>query len=489
MKKSIVLSIFFACLFLNFFSTPSAFAESPYDTKYIQSQPALKSNEVQTNELTPKNSVVTPSLLGLKGGWSITCPKGNDLVGTRSVNYKGNSSFIYYSCFMPADKGRIPLWTAHRLEKEFFSNENSDRPEFSQWIHYNEALTGNGRTFSRKDRGHLVPRSDFGALASAAKSTFSVLNRAPQSPDFNQNGWRAVEAVFRDFARSYTNGNLVVVTGVTPGNHSTPDHMDTDKSKKAREIATNIPDKFWKVLINSEKGSVLYVDGLNQARVPDASGMGELGITKPESKDTDFLAKLNIWGVHKSSDLEREFYKWLTNSKEDLSKINVSEIKSNEIVAAFKKKVTVDSPAICDGGATVYLSLRRDARLYNPNNPSEPLKAMYLTEGKYVSDAKGCSKGCGIEIKNNAADAIEFDLPYMENDERYAYFESTYKNKLLESLDTGDPNFLNICGNRDDSTWSKCLNFIKSRVVPFQDTKLKEFNDRAQITFTCHYID
>ncbi len=191
----------------------------------------------------------------------LRCPTPYELFGV----YDG-ATLLWASC---VDRAlRIPRWTAHLLTP---GNTAPDvgRPTVEPWFHQPQALDGTPSPLGfgtvigdRIDRGHLIPRSDFAADLTLAKSTFHVINRAPQAATFNQYGWRCVESLVRAFARD-TNRALLVVTGTAGGVASMVDE------RSGRQLAQ--PHIFWKLAIDATTGSdVLFYDS-NSAHLKRAS--------------------------------------------------------------------------------------------------------------------------------------------------------------------------------------------------------------------------
>ncbi len=463
-------------MFLGLFLSSGTYAASPFDTQQIKSKPELLKKEVVSTDFQVLQvKQVIPSILGLKAGlWSVECD--HTLIGIKAPKYEKDLRQVYFSCFMPGAKGRIPIWTVHKLDQSYFSSASSTRPEFSQWIHFDEDLAGNGKTFTGMDRGHLVPRSDFGRHKETAVSTFTVLNRAPQSSDFNQNGWRLIETAFRGYAR-HKGYDFIVITGVTPGSKTTG-----NKGGK-RENDTNIPDNFWKVLYDAKKKSAIYVVGGNEARKPGATGMAYLGISLPATVPDDVLKskKINL-GHQNNNSLEKDFYSWLLGK-------GAAKASVDDIVAAFKKVTKLDSPPICGGSAEVSFSLRVKT-LFGEKHTTIP--GMYLEEGKYTEKGGGCSRGCGITIKTNAATAIKFES-YDEKKHGLAYdhFLTNYQDDLIWHLDNSKPGFSEACGDNDNSTWTQCMKIINENVLPREahdKARITGENDIATLSFSCHYL-
>jgi endonuclease G len=92
--------------------------------------------------------------------------------------------------------------------------------------------------YSDMDRGHLGPNAALDFTVSSQKESFLLSNIAPQKPELNQKGWKALEDKLRDCAYSSDNG-VFVVTG--------PIWRNPIKSYIGNRVA--VPDGFFKVIV------------------------------------------------------------------------------------------------------------------------------------------------------------------------------------------------------------------------------------------------
>lgn len=150
---------------------------------------------------------------------------------------------VYYSAY--SEKRRNPLWVAYRLDLCEKRNKLS-RPSGFQTDFRTKAKVDQ-KTYSKAgyDKGHMCPNS---AIASrygkeAQKETFLMLNICPQKPLLNREVWERLERLEDGYANKFD--SIYVITGPIFDEH-------VELLKKTVEI----PDSFFKILVDEEKGKM-----------------------------------------------------------------------------------------------------------------------------------------------------------------------------------------------------------------------------------------
>ena len=139
-------------------------------------------------------------------------------------------------------------WVAYELKKSHLSNTNFKRPYFeidkaistgaADWKNYKN---------SGYDRGHLCPAGDRVYSKFVYEETFLTSNISPQKHDFNSGIWNTLEQKVRYWASKY-DGVFVVTGGVLKG-----------KMKTIGYEKVAVPDRFYKILIDSNSGNIKMI--------------------------------------------------------------------------------------------------------------------------------------------------------------------------------------------------------------------------------------
>lgn len=154
------------------------------------------------------------------------------------------------------EERRSPAWVAYRLD----AGENSDklkRPKgFKSDLRTMARISPNDYSKSGYDRGHLAPNS---AIATrfgrdAQIETFLMSNIVPQTPDLNRKVWQRLEKLEDEYANRLE--NIWVITGPI-----FDDHIQSITNQ------IEIPDAFFKIIFDEEKGNLRTIAFLMQQNV------------------------------------------------------------------------------------------------------------------------------------------------------------------------------------------------------------------------------
>ncbi|MDD3146287.1 MAG: DNA/RNA non-specific endonuclease [Candidatus Riflebacteria bacterium] len=154
------------------------------------------------------------------------------------------------------EERRNPLWVAYRLDT-IEHGEKLKRPKgFKADMRTLSRVSPGDFVKSGYDRGHLAPNS---AIAQrygldAQHQTFLMSNIVPQTPDLNRKVWQRLEKMEDEYANRLE--NVWVITGPIFDEH-------------IQQISNNIeiPDAFFKILFDEEKGNVRAMAFLLQQNV------------------------------------------------------------------------------------------------------------------------------------------------------------------------------------------------------------------------------
>ncbi len=143
------------------------------------------------------------------------------------------------------EERRNPLWVAYRLDTKV-AGERLKRPKgFKVDMRTLSRVLPGDYSKSGYDRGHMAPNS---AIAQrygldAQHETFLMSNIVPQSPELNRKVWQRMEKLEEEYANQLE--NVWVITGPI---------FDRHIQTLANRI--EIPDAFYKILFDEEKGNV-----------------------------------------------------------------------------------------------------------------------------------------------------------------------------------------------------------------------------------------
>jgi len=306
------------------------------------------------------------------------------------VNVRSNKHLLYQSCFDLDD--RAPLWTYHVLEKGFYSG--GGRPRVSKWFHWlpvgeGEPKISAGTAFrpahrARWDRGHLVPNSDFSAKSWAAPATFTVLNRVPQEAGFNQNGWRCVENLTRDYlSHRADKERLHIITGIVPADEpGAAGDVYSTQEKGGADVP--IPGILFKLMIDVESPGAQALlfwrqndanpeHHINMATFPPRQHINDLGQVSFEFEEghavpvallsvLNNMVEFNPKVDWNNDEHFRELVSLLTaRPRREADSVPDAGRALNEFQQAFKSYCKT-KPPLCPGTRTSYLLLAKAAR-------------------------------------------------------------------------------------------------------------------------------
>ena len=157
------------------------------------------------------------------------------------LNILENSS--YYSAY--SEKKRNPIWVGYRLD--YFKGQNKlprpggFHPDFRTKARIDQ------KVYSKTgyDRGHMCPNSAIAARygKKGQIETFLMSNICPQKPDLNRKVWERLERLEEGYANKF--GGIWVITGPI-----------FDQHVEILNHQVEIPDAFYKILIDEDKGKV-----------------------------------------------------------------------------------------------------------------------------------------------------------------------------------------------------------------------------------------
>ena len=157
------------------------------------------------------------------------------------LNILENSS--YYSAY--SEKRRNPMWVGYRLDV-FKGKNNLNRP--GKFItDFRTKAKIDPRVYSKTgyDRGHLCPNSAIAARygRKGQMETFLMSNICPQKPELNRKVWERLERLEEAYANKF--GGIWIITGPIFDQHT-----------EILNHQVEIPDAFFKILIDEDRGKV-----------------------------------------------------------------------------------------------------------------------------------------------------------------------------------------------------------------------------------------
>lgn len=204
----------------------------------------------QQQSVTPPKPVSAPS-----GFFPIDQALRDATHQTKNIVYGGHprtasstsltvlKNIAYHSGY--CEERRNPLWVAYRLDAKT-AGERLKRPKgFKVDMRTLSRVLPNDYSKSGYDRGHMAPNS---AIAQrygldAQHETFLMSNIVPQSPELNRKVWQRLEKLEEEYANRLE--TVWVITGPV---------FDQHIQTLANRI--EIPDAFYKILFDEEKGNM-----------------------------------------------------------------------------------------------------------------------------------------------------------------------------------------------------------------------------------------
>lgn len=151
------------------------------------------------------------------------------------------------SCYFSgySEKRKNPIWVAYRLDAHKGQNKLSRPGKFLTDFRTKSKVNSNVYAKTGYDRGHLCPNSAIAARygKKGQMETFLMSNICPQRPELNRKVWERLERLEEGYANKF--GGIWVITGPIFNQHV-----------ELMNYQIEIPDSFYKILIDEDKGRV-----------------------------------------------------------------------------------------------------------------------------------------------------------------------------------------------------------------------------------------
>lgn len=229
---------------------------------------------------------------------NIEIPTIMDERSNRVITHKGYTVSYNYDW-------RIPNWVAYELTDIEVQGEvpRYDRFKPDPMVPQNVTATTNDYKHSGYDRGHMAPAADMKWDEQAMKESFYLSNICPQNPNLNGGVWKDLEEQVRDLASQ--KGRIFVVCGP----------IVNDASTTIGENMVVVPQAFFKVLLQEEKGEV-HTIGFVYENKSGKRPMSTYAMTVDEVEEftgIDFFPSLPN-KIEKKAESVVDFMKWtITN--------------------------------------------------------------------------------------------------------------------------------------------------------------------------------
>lgn len=170
---------------------------------------------------------------------NVEIPVVKDERSDRVITHKGYTVSYNYDW-------KIPNWVAYELTDWEVEGEvpRYDRFKPDPMVPQNATAVTDDYKYSGYDRGHMAPAADMKWDEQAMKESFYLSNICPQNPNLNGGVWKDLEEQVRDLASQ--KGRIFVVCGP----------IVTDDTFTLGENKVVVPQAFFKVLLQEEKGEV-----------------------------------------------------------------------------------------------------------------------------------------------------------------------------------------------------------------------------------------
>jgi DNA/RNA endonuclease G (NUC1) len=149
---------------------------------------------------------------------------------------------------------RVPLWTAHRLDKKWLGKTKVRVNCFRRDPRINAPFASLPADYKEPvfDQGHLSPNGDMTRALYAVINSFVMSNMSPQFCQFNRGVWQILESIVRLWATD--RGTVYVVTGTVfdwDGDGS-PDAASAVKRMKSSDgkARVAIPSHMYKIILS-----------------------------------------------------------------------------------------------------------------------------------------------------------------------------------------------------------------------------------------------
>ena len=157
------------------------------------------------------------------------------------LNILPNTS--YYSAY--SEKRKNPIWVAYRLDVHKGQNRLSRPGNFITDFRTKSKIDQRVYAKTGYDRGHMCPNSAIAARygKKGQTETFLMSNITPQKPELNRKVWERLERLEEAYANKF--GGIWVITGPI-----------FDQHVELLSHQVEIPDSFYKILIDEDNGKV-----------------------------------------------------------------------------------------------------------------------------------------------------------------------------------------------------------------------------------------
>ena len=150
---------------------------------------------------------------------------------------------VYQVCYDYNHKGA--KYVAYTLDGSLVNSVNiKKRGRFYTEKNLQKQYRSHPRDYTHTgyDRGHLASDASFDYDIKTMRKTYSMSNIIPQSPMVNRRTWTKAEKYERSVAIKL--GNVNVINGVVYSNNA----------KRIGSNQISVPDAFWKMIYNDDKG-------------------------------------------------------------------------------------------------------------------------------------------------------------------------------------------------------------------------------------------
>lgn len=230
---------------------------------------------------------------------NVEIPTVKDDRSDRVITHKGYTVSYNYDW-------KIPNWVAYELTDREVAGEvpryNRFKPD--PMVPQNATAVTEDYKHSGYDRGHMAPAADMKWDEQAMKESFYLSNICPQNPNLNGGVWKDLEEQVRDLASQ--KGRIFVVCGP----------IVTDDSHTLGENKVVVPQAFFKVLLQEEKGEV-HTIGFIYENVSGRKPMSTYAMTVDEVEEItniDFFTSLPD-KIEGSTEQVVDFSKWIVKKQ------------------------------------------------------------------------------------------------------------------------------------------------------------------------------
>ena len=159
------------------------------------------------------------------------------------IDLKILENISYYSAY--SEKRKNPIWVAYRLDVHKGQNKLSRPGKFMVDLRTKSKVNQGIYSKTGYDRGHMCPNSAIAARygKKGQMETFLMSNITPQKPELNRKVWERLERLEEAYANKF--GGIWIITGPI-----------FDQHVELLNHLVEIPDSFFKILIDEDKGKV-----------------------------------------------------------------------------------------------------------------------------------------------------------------------------------------------------------------------------------------